>query len=155
MMETLSSAIERLTGQGFTAHFGVAGNRLRAFESGKTFGAHEVVIAAYSRFEGVSDPGDMSIVYAIETRNGTRGSLVDAFGVSSDPTVSTFLKDVPIRGTETDEFVHKPSGSHRPEGRRPDLIGRGAAVGYTGAYREPHGVDIQEVVAVQTARGPE
>ena len=40
-------------------------------------------------------------------------------------------------------------------GRRPELIGRGTAVGYTGAYREPGTVDIQEVVAVQTARGPE
>jgi hypothetical protein len=39
--------------------------------------------------------------------------------------------------------------------RRPELIGRGAAVGYTGAYREPGTVDIQEVVAAQTARGPE
>jgi len=146
MMETLSSAIERLTRQGFTAHFGVAGNRLRAFGGGQTFGAHEVVIEQYSRFEGVSDPGDMAIVYAIVTRNGTRGALVDAFGVSSDPTVSAFLKDVPIVAT--------PSSSHRPEGRRPDLIGRGTAVGCTGAYRESRGVDIQELVAVQTARGP-
>jgi hypothetical protein len=40
-------------------------------------------------------------------------------------------------------------------GRRPELIGRGTATGYTGAYREPGTVDIQEVVAVQTARGPE
>jgi hypothetical protein len=40
-------------------------------------------------------------------------------------------------------------------GRRPELIGRGTAAGYTGAYREPGTVDIQEVVAVQTARGPE
>lgn len=40
-------------------------------------------------------------------------------------------------------------------GRRPELIGRGTAAGYTGAYREPGTVDIEEVVAVQTARGPE
>lgn len=39
--------------------------------------------------------------------------------------------------------------------RRPELIGRGTAAGYTGAHREPGTVDIQEVVAVQTARGPE
>jgi hypothetical protein len=39
--------------------------------------------------------------------------------------------------------------------RRPDLIGRGAAVGYTGAYREPGTVDIEEVVGIQNARGPE
>jgi hypothetical protein len=96
-MSTLSDVIARLDGEGFTAHFGVVGDRLRAFESGKTFGANEVIIREYHRFEGVSDPDDMSIVYAIESLSGTRGSLVDAFGVYSDPTVSAFLKDVPIR----------------------------------------------------------
>jgi hypothetical protein len=98
-MATLSSTIERLTGEGFTAHFGVVGNRLRAFESGETFGAHEVTIRAYDRFEGVSDPDDMAIVYAIESLNGIRGSLVDAFGAYSDPGISTFLQGVPIRRT--------------------------------------------------------
>jgi hypothetical protein len=42
-----------------------------------------------------------------------------------------------------------------PRARRPDRIGRGTAVGYTGAYHEPGSVDIQEVVALQNARGPE
>jgi hypothetical protein len=96
-MRTLSGVIDRLDGEGFTALFGVFGDRLRAFESGKTFGADEVIIRDYYRFEGASDPDDMSIVYAIESLSGTRGSLVDAFGVYSDPTVSAFLKDVPIR----------------------------------------------------------
>src|SRR5205814_1517307 len=100
---------------GFTAHFGVVGDRMRAFDCGKTFGAHELIIREFQRncgktfgaheliirefqrFEGVSDPDDMAIVYAIESTDGTRGSLVDAFGVYSNPTVSAFLHDVPIR----------------------------------------------------------
>ena len=40
----------------------------------------------------------MSIVYAIESRDGTRGTLVDAFGVYSNPAVSAVLEGVPIRG---------------------------------------------------------
>jgi hypothetical protein len=39
----------------------------------------------------------MAIVYAIESTDGTRGSLVDAFGAYSNPAVSAFLHDVPIR----------------------------------------------------------
>jgi quercetin dioxygenase-like cupin family protein len=99
VMTTLSDTIERLNGEGFTAHLGVVGNRLRAFESGETFEAGEVMIREYQRFEGVSNPDDMAIVYAIESLNGMRGSLVDAFGVYSDPKVSAFLQDVPIRRT--------------------------------------------------------
>jgi len=43
-MMTLSSTVERLVGEGFTANFGVVGERLRAYDSGKTFGAHEVIV---------------------------------------------------------------------------------------------------------------
>jgi hypothetical protein len=96
---TLSSTIERLVGEGFTANFGVVGGGLRAYDSGKTFGTHEVIIREYQRFEGVSDPDDMAIVYAIESLDGTRGVLADAFGVYSNPIVSAFLHDVPIRRT--------------------------------------------------------
>jgi hypothetical protein len=112
-MKTLSCVIERLTRQGFTAHFGVVGNRLRAFESGTTFGVQEVVIREYERFEGVSDPDDMAIVYAIEILNGTRGWLVDAFGVYSSPAVSAFMQDVPIRRTVPDSSSG-PSVRDRP-----------------------------------------
>jgi len=41
----------------------------------------------------------MVSVYAIESTDGTRGSLVDAFGAYSNRTVSAFLHDVPIRRT--------------------------------------------------------
>ena len=51
--------------------------------------------------------------------------------------------------------VTEDEGTRHPAERRPELIGRGSAAGYTGAYREPGSVDIEEVVAVQTARGPE
>jgi len=96
-MSTLASAVERLVAEGFTANFGVAGGRLRAHDTGRTFAAHEVLIREYERFEGVSDPDDMAIVYAIESLNGTRGVLTDAFGVYASPTVSVFLQNVPIR----------------------------------------------------------
>ncbi len=82
-----------------TANFGVVGGRLRAYDGGKTFGGHEVIIREYQRFEDVSDPDDMAIVYAIESLDGTRGLLADAFCVYSNPIASAFLQDVPIRRT--------------------------------------------------------
>jgi hypothetical protein len=97
---TLDGAVADLARRGFTEHFTVVDTRLHAESSGETFGPLDVIIRDYVRFEGVSDPSDMSIVYAIETRRGTRGILVDAFGVYSNPAISAFLKDVAIeRGT--------------------------------------------------------
>ncbi len=53
----------------------------------------------YIRFEGDSDPADMSILYAIETNDGDKGTYVDAFGTYGDQspdTVSEFLQQVKI-----------------------------------------------------------
>jgi len=93
---TLTDALDDLMRRGFAEHFEIIGGELRALESGKTFKPEELMIREYHRFEGVSDPDDMSIVYAIESQSGTRGTLVDAYGVYSDPAVSAFLETVPI-----------------------------------------------------------
>jgi hypothetical protein len=94
--QTVSETLDELARLGFTANLSVIGNRLRVVETGKTCEPSEVVIRRYRRFEGASDPDDMAIVYAIETTSGIRGTLVDGYGVSSDPAVSAFLESVPI-----------------------------------------------------------
>jgi hypothetical protein len=43
----------------------------------------------------------------------------------------------------------------RAPDKRLDPLGRGVAVGYTGAYCETGAVELEDVVAVQNARGPE
>ena len=93
---TLADALAELAGQGYGRQFKVAGDRLRAVDDGRTFSASELRIREYRRFEGASDPDDMAIVYAIETDNGTRGTLVDAFGAYADPAVSAFLDRVAV-----------------------------------------------------------
>lgn len=100
-MKTLSEAMDSLVRQGFTEHFGVRGDQLRGFESGKTFSSHDVTIRAYDRFEGVSDPDDMAILYALESSSGMRGTLVDAFGVYSNPAISEYLGRVPFAADVT------------------------------------------------------
>ncbi len=94
---TLADVMDDLARRGFTEHFTAAPGGLHAVESGKTFLADQVTIAEYHRFEGVSDPGDMAIVYAIEARGGVRGTLADAFGVYADPRVGAVMKDVALR----------------------------------------------------------
>jgi hypothetical protein len=93
---TVTETLDELARRGFRANFGVRGNTVQVVNSGKAFKADELAIREYHRFEGVSDPSDMSIVYAIESRDGTRGVLVDAFGVYSDPAVGAALRDVRI-----------------------------------------------------------
>ena len=107
-MKTLSETMESLVRRGFTEHFGVRGDQLRGFGSGRTFGSEGVSIRGFDRFEGVSDPDDMAILYAIESSNGIRGTLVDAFGVYSNPAISAFLEHVRFVGPgDVDSPAHQ------------------------------------------------
>ena len=85
-----------LAERGFAEQFTVVGGRLRVMSSGAEFAAAQVVVASYYRFEGVSDPSDMAIFYAIETRTGVRGTIADAFGVYADPFIGAFMKAVAL-----------------------------------------------------------
>jgi hypothetical protein len=93
---TLDGVIEELKGRGFVERFGVSGGQLRVLGSGRMFDPEDLTIREYHRFEGMSDPDDASIIYAIETRSGTKGVLVDAFGLYANPEVGRLLESVEI-----------------------------------------------------------
>lgn len=66
-------------------------------DSGRTFKADGLTIVEHYRFEGASDPDDMSVVYAIKIDNGLKGIVADAFGVYANPDLGGFLEKVIIQ----------------------------------------------------------
>jgi hypothetical protein len=90
-------AVAALERRGFTASFVVDGDVLRLSGTERRYRPEFVSIRDYYRFEGTSDPDDMSVVYALETRDGVRGTLVDAFGVKADPAVAAMLDRMQMR----------------------------------------------------------
>jgi hypothetical protein len=91
---TLADVIANLATHGFTDQFRISGDRLRSIQSGKLYAPGDLRLVDFHRFEGVSDPDDMAIVYALETRGGVRGTLTDAFGVYAEPGVGAFMEQV-------------------------------------------------------------
>ena len=91
------TALDELARRGFSDGFRVVDGNLRVLTTGKLLRPDDLVIREVYRFEGVSDPDDMAIVYAIESTTGVRGTLIDAFGVYADPGMATVLAAVPIR----------------------------------------------------------
>jgi hypothetical protein len=96
---TLAGTVEQLRGRGYTASFQPSTHGLRVAGREKIYRAEELSIQESYRFEGASDPDDLSVVYAIEAADGTRGVLVDAFGPYADPAVARVLRDVRVRRT--------------------------------------------------------
>jgi hypothetical protein len=84
-------AIAALERRGFTCRFLPNGDRLRLSGTDRRLRPEHVRILDYYRFEGTSDPDDMSVLYALETRDGVRGILIDAYGSYADPDVAALL----------------------------------------------------------------
>jgi len=90
-------AIQELKKRGFTANFEFLNQEFLDVDSGRTFKADELTIVEHYRFEGASDPDDMSVVYAIESDDGLKGIVADAFGLYANPNLGGFLEKVKIR----------------------------------------------------------
>lgn len=92
-MNTLADCINKLVADGYTGNYKVDEQGLLS-ESGKHYKPNQVHIKNFFRFEGASDPGDSSILYAIELNDGTKGTLTDAYGSYDDALIGKFIKQV-------------------------------------------------------------
>ncbi|TMI96587.1 MAG: hypothetical protein E6H06_03705 [Bacteroidetes bacterium] len=95
-MKTLASCLNKIVKDGYTENFTVTedGSHLRSLETEKLYKADEVHIINFFRFEGASDPSESAILYVIETTDGARGSLTDAYGMYADANIDKFIKEV-------------------------------------------------------------
>ena len=96
---TVTEALDELARRGFTANFEYLDGAFIAVDLGRAFEAEDMTIVEHHRFEGASDPEDMAVVYAVESRDGVLGVVGDAFGVYANPRLGEFLHKVRIRET--------------------------------------------------------
>lgn len=95
-MDTLAEAIERLEREGYTESFQVEAPGIRATKDGRLLEPRELVTREVVRFEGTSNPDDESILFALETRDGSlRGTLSTSFGPRSDPEAVEVIRALP------------------------------------------------------------
>ena len=92
-----TTALNELARRGFTDGFRVVDDRLQVIRTGKVLRPQDLVIRDVYRFEGISDPDDMAVVYAIESTCGVKATFIDAFGVYADPGKAAVLAGIPIR----------------------------------------------------------
>jgi hypothetical protein len=91
LKQTLSQFIHEKEEEGFTAHFKFKDEQLENIQSGKRYTPEQVEIVSLKRFEGMTNPSDMSIAYAIRCSDGIKGIVVGAFGPHGDPGMAEFF----------------------------------------------------------------
>ena len=76
--KTVGEAHSELQQNGFDKTFEGVEDFLRCRETGCMYAACDGIIQGVHRFEGESDPAEMSVVYALEMSDGEEGTLIDS-----------------------------------------------------------------------------
>ncbi len=88
-MKSISQRIKELKSDGFTEDFYFESGTLNS--DNNKFKPEDIEDIVEYRFEGKSNPDDLSILYQITTSDGTKGTIVDGFGPTGDPDLAQFL----------------------------------------------------------------
>lgn len=79
--DTLSQAVNTLTQEeDYKEDFEADETCIKALYSKKEYQPSDLKITSSYRFEGMTNPSDESIVFTIEAKDGTKGTLVMSYG---------------------------------------------------------------------------
>ena len=92
--ESLAQATENLIKSGYTNNFRVNENGKLVGNNKEELPASQVKLNEFHRFEGISNPADSSILYAVETDSGMKGLVVDSYGADGSEITSAFMNKV-------------------------------------------------------------
>src|SRR5882724_10292743 len=84
-METLADAVNRLSAAGYTDDFRAEADGLRGVASGCLHAPESLSIDEVVRFEGISDPDDEAIVFALRCgEHGIKGTYAIPYGAKME-----------------------------------------------------------------------
>ncbi|XZF14268.1 hypothetical protein ACTHGU_21010 [Chitinophagaceae bacterium MMS25-I14] len=90
-MNTLTSVVNKVVKQGYVDNFKITDRGMFSLSAERYFRPEQVKVINFYRFEGQSDPSDNAILYVIETSDGHKGTLIDAYGAYADPGIHKFM----------------------------------------------------------------
>jgi hypothetical protein len=97
MYDTVTEAISDLKSRGYINDFNLGFNGIPSHKLFFSLAPDKFEITEVYRFEGDTDPDDETVVYAIESKEGIKGTIVNGYGPSADPYIDEMIKDLPFR----------------------------------------------------------
>lgn len=99
--------INRYQEKGYTHTYRINDNLLIDLDTKQQFDTDGVNIVAEHRFEGKTNPSDMSILYVIETRDGKKGTVLANYSPASDTAMAEFFNAVPKGNVSQRANIHQ------------------------------------------------
>lgn len=90
--DTLSETMAHLQQKGYKVDFNIKAEHLECNALKLKLHPEDFDVDQMHRFEGMSSAGDNSVLYAISSKKGIKGLLVDAYGVYASNTSEAMRK---------------------------------------------------------------
>jgi hypothetical protein len=94
--DTVTEAINGLKERGYTLDFNLEENELICLNPSLRVHPEQFHIHEVYRFEDNTDPDDQAILFAIESDDGHKGILLNAYGAKNDSIADTLVKKLKI-----------------------------------------------------------
>ncbi|WP_276370462.1 phosphoribosylpyrophosphate synthetase [Chryseolinea sp. H1M3-3] len=94
---TLSEALNALKNRGYREDFNLKPHCIECASLSLELHPENFTVDEFHRFEGMSNPDDNSIVFAISSKDGIKGTLVDAYGMYADNLSESMIKKLAIK----------------------------------------------------------
>ena len=102
-LTSMVGVLNHLHKEGYTSDFRITEDGKLTVDDKETFTPEQVRIVNFYRFEGETNPEDMSILYVLETKTGLKGSVTNSYGPYADEGIDAFIKQVEDLGKDIDK----------------------------------------------------
>uniref|UniRef100_UPI004049CAF9 phosphoribosylpyrophosphate synthetase n=1 Tax=Fulvivirga sp. TaxID=1931237 RepID=UPI004049CAF9 len=91
-LHTVVEVLDKLKKEGFKDDFEFSNHSLKRVGHSKPYKVSEVEVVDEFRFEGETNPSDSSILYALKTDDGNKGTLIDSYGPQANMELQNFIR---------------------------------------------------------------
>lgn len=88
------SVIREFEEKGYTSNYKMIDGKFTDLENNLVLNSDEIIIIDQYRYEGMSNPSDLSILYILSVPGKSMGTLLLPYGPQADGEISWFMKEV-------------------------------------------------------------
>ncbi|RYY39572.1 MAG: phosphoribosylpyrophosphate synthetase [Chitinophagaceae bacterium] len=93
---TVTDTLNALKKEGYVHDFNLKPDCVECESLNITLHPEDFIIDKFFRFEGASNPDDSAIIYAISSKEGIKGTMMDAYGVYADSLTTDMINKLKI-----------------------------------------------------------
>ena len=94
---TVTDTLNTLKDEGYVLDFNLKPDCVECKSTDIKLSPDDFVIDKFYRFEGASNPDDSAIVFAISSKDGLKGTVIDAYGVYADSLTTEMIDKLKIK----------------------------------------------------------